>query len=187
MAQSTDATNGESERDHPTADLETIVVEVDDVIETMRRNKRDEREQRSHVLRVSPSFEGERKATPHVSETHTYYPPEMDPKPIHLSPAALLLGHDAGAHHPDYRDEWTYPDMTEERALFRNERDINEDDRPLSDELEDEWDEWWTTVVEMWEDRVRHALKHTDELMLTSQHPEIGNTTVAVRVEESED
>jgi hypothetical protein len=33
----------------------------------------------------------------------------------------------------------------------------------------------------MWEDRVRHALKNTEGLTLTSEHPDIEDTTVAVR------
>lgn len=188
MAANTDATD-ESESEHPAEDIEVVVVDPDDVVAAFERNKRDETEQRSHVLRVSPPFEGECKATLEVSESHTYYPPEMDPKPIHLGPAAFLVGHDAGGRHPDYRNEWNHPDISQERSLFRDEMDAYGPDgesRELTDEEEDEWEDWWETAMEMWEDRVRHALQSTDELTLTSQHPEVEDTTVAVRVERQE-
>jgi hypothetical protein len=186
MAPNTDATTDDSNIEHPAADLETIVVGPDDIVEAMRRNKRDETEQRSHVLRVSPALEGEQRATLHVSEANTHYPPELDPKPIHIGPAAFLVGHDAGSRHPDYRNEWSYPDHTAELGLFRDEFDTYDDHgdtRPLTEEEKDEWNEWWSTAIEMWEDRVRHALKQTDELTLTSQHPDVEETTVAVRFE----
>jgi hypothetical protein len=77
--------------------------------------------------------------------------------------------------------------MTEERALFRRENDISESDRPISDDLEDEWCDWWATVVEMWEDRVRHELENTDELTLTDQHPVVEAASVSVRIKERDD
>ena len=187
MAQNTTTPDGGSNSDHPAADLETIVVDPGDIVEAMRRNKRDEDEQQSHVLRVSPPFEGEKKAKPYVSETHTYYPPEMDPKPLHLSPEAFIVGDGAGSRHPDFRNEFRYPDYSTEQRRFRDEIDAWDDDgtvRPLTDEEEDDWDEWWDTVVEMWEDRVRLQVKNTEELMLTSQHIDTEDTTVSVRSED---
>jgi len=41
--------------------------------------------------------------------------------------------------------------------------------RPLTDEEEADWEDWWDTVVEMWEDRVRHQLKNTEELTLAAE------------------
>jgi len=189
MAQNIATADGGSNSDHPAADVDTIVVDPDDVIEAMQRNDRDQDEQRSHVLRVSPSFEGEKKATPHVSEAHTYYPPELSQKPLHIGPEAFIVGHGAGSRHPDWRNEWSYPNLHEERSLFRDEfdaRDEHGENRPLTDEEEDEWEEWWDTAVEMWKDRVRHALKNTEEMTLTSQHPDIEDTTVAVRFESND-
>lgn len=186
MARGTDATVDETTTDHPAADLDTVVVNPDDVVEAMRRNKRDEDEQRSHDLRVTPPLTGEKTATPHVSEAHTYYPPEMDPTPVHIGPEALVVGHGAGSRHPDWGSEWTYPDYGTEKYRFRDEidaRDEHGDIRPLTDDEEDEWEEWWDTVVEMWEDRVRHALTNTEELTLTNQYPDTEDTTVAVHVE----
>jgi hypothetical protein len=176
--------------DHPAEDLQTIVVDPDDVVEAMRRNHRDQDDQRSHALRVSPPFAGEQTATPHVSEAHTYYPPELSETPIHIGPAAFIVGDDAGSRHSDWRNEWSHPDYGTEKARFRDEigaRDDNGGNLPLTDDEEAEWDDWWETVVEMWEDRVRTALKSTEELTLTSRHPDVDDTTVNVRFETSDD
>ena len=187
MAQNTPNADGGSEVENPAADLDTIVVDPDNVIEAMRRNDRDSDEQRSHVLRVTPPLEGEQTATPYVSEAHAHYPPELSQKPLHLIPEAFVVGDGAGSRHPDWRNEWSYPDYGTEKHRFRDEIDAWEDDggtRPLTDDEEDEWEEWWETVVEMWEDRVRHQLKNTKELTLTSQLPDTDDTTVSLRVEE---
>jgi hypothetical protein len=187
MAQNTATADGGSNSDHPAADVETIVVDLDDVVEAMRRNKRDEGEQRSHDFRVSPPFEGEKKAKPNVSEAHTYYPPELSQKPLHIGPEAFIVGDGAGSRHPDFRNEFRYPDYGTEQHRFRDEIDAWDDDgtvRPLTDEEEDDWDEWWATVVEMWEARVSLQVKKTEELTLTSQHPDVEGTTVSVRVED---
>lgn len=178
-------TDDDAQHAHRATDLETIVVDPDDVIAAMRRNERDQNESRSHVLRVSPPFEGEQQATPHVDEDHTRYPSDIT-RPLHLSPGSLVVGHAAGTRHPDWRNEWSYPNLHEERSLFRDEFDAHGsdgDNRALTDDEQAEWDEWWETAVEMWEDSVRHALKQTDELTLTSQHPDVAAATVAVRFE----
>lgn len=171
--------------EHPAANIETIVVDPDDVIETMRRNKRDETEKRTHVLRISPPFDGEKTASTHVSHPRGY-PPEMDPKPLHFRPASLLVGHGAGSRHPDYRDEWNYPDRNTQKSLFRDEFDARGPDgenRELTEDEEEDWEKWWETAVEMWEDRVRHAVQKTEAVTLTSQHPNIEETTVDVQFE----
>lgn len=189
MAQQIATTDGGSDENHPAAGLETIVVDPDAVVEAMRRNKRDETEQRSHVLRVSPPFDGQQTATQYVSEDHAHYPSGMDPKPVHIAAEAFIVGHDAGSRHPDYRSEWSFPNRHEQRSLFRDEFDAygeHGENRPLTDDEEAEWEEWWATAVEMWEDRVRHALQKTDDITLTSQHPDIEQTTVAVRFESDE-
>jgi hypothetical protein len=165
--------------ENPADGLDTLVVDPDDVVGAFRRNKRDEDEQRTHVLRVSPPFKGEQTASLHVSEGHAHYPPEMEPKPIHVGPAAFLVGHDLGVWHPDYRDEWGYPDISQERSRYRSEV-------PESDQDDESWEEWWDVSLSEWEGRVRHALQQTDELVLTSQHPDIEDTTVSVQLETEE-
>ena len=149
MAQKATAETDGSGSNHPAADLETIVVDVDDIIECERRNARDRDEQRTHVLRVSPPFEGERTASLHVSEDYSYYPPEMDPKPIHLAPHQF---HDA---------EFGYPESWEVHAAAK-EVDGVED---LADVSEETLEECWDVQLEVWEGNVRSSLK--DELELT--------------------
>lgn len=186
MEQNTVTADGGSTTDHQAAAVETIVVDPDDVVEAMKRNHRDQDEQRSHTLRITAPFKGEKEATPHVSEAHRYYPPELSQKPIHIGPEAFIVGHAAGSRHPDWWNQWAYPNLHEERSLFRDEfgaRDEHGENRPLTDEEEDEWGEWWDAAVEMWEDRVRHALQNVDELTLTSQDPAVEDTTVRVRYE----
>ena len=186
MAQDTATADGGSNSDHAAADVDTIVVDPDDVIAAMRRNDRDRDEQRTHVLRVTPPLEGEQTASTHVSEAHTFYPPELNQKPLHIAPEDFIVGHCAGSRHPDWSDQWSRPSYHEEMSLFRDEYDAHGEqgqNRPLTDEEEDEWDRWWDTAVEIWENRVRHQLTTTEELTLTSQHPDIEDTTVAVQVE----
>jgi hypothetical protein len=186
MAQGTNDTDDDPTTSHPAADIDTITVDPDDVVDAMRRNHRDQDEQHNHVLRVTPPFDGDRRAKPHVSEAHTYYPPELSQKPIHTGPEWFIIGDDAGSRHPDWRNEFSHPDYGTEKARFRDEigaRDDNGGYRQLTDDEEAEWDDWWETVVEMWEDRVRTALKSTEELTLTSHHPDSENPTVDVRFE----
>jgi hypothetical protein len=181
--------SNEQKREHPASDIDVIVVDEDDVVETMQRNRRDENEQRSHVLRVTPPFAGEKRAKTHVSENHTHYPPDMDPKPLHFGPEAFLVGHSAGSRHSEWRDEWRHPNIHEQKSLFRDEYDAHGEDggnRELTDDEEEKWTRWWDTAVEMWESEVRHALGTTDQLTLTSQHPNVSETTVYVRVETDE-
>jgi hypothetical protein len=175
--------------DHPAAAIDTIVVDPDDVVDAMRRNHRDQDEQHSHVLRVTTPLQGERRAKPHVSEAHTYYPSELSQKPIHIGPEWFIIGDDAGSRHPDWRNEWAHPTIPEGRSLFRDQFDLYNErgaNRPLTDGEEAEWDEWWETVVEIWADRVRTALESTEELTLTSHHPDVDDTTVNVRIEEDD-
>lgn len=179
MAQQITADGG-SGTNHAAADLDTIVVDVEDVVDMMRRNKRDEDEQRSHVLRVTPPLSGECKASLHVSQDHAHYPPEMDPKPLHLD-ARTVLG---------YRDEampdsLAAPDVTVERSRFRDYiRDEVPDDADVDED--EEWDEWWDTTCEVWEDEVR-AQCQDREIVLGRQLPEAGQTTVGIRFEEEDE
>ena len=186
MAQNSASADGGSTIDHPAADLDTIVVDPDDVVASIRRNRRDETKQRSHVLRVTPPLQGERTASLHVSEPHTHYPPEMDPTPLHISPEAFIVGHGSGSRHPEFRGEWEVPDRTVERSRFRDHVDAYDDagnPLPVEGELADAWDEWWSASEEHWEDRVRTALAKTETLTLASRHPDVENTTVSVRFE----
>lgn len=174
----------EQEQPHTAVDLETIVVDPDDVVTTMKRNERDAPWPRSHVLRITPPFEGEQTAKPHVDEEQTYYPPELDPKPLHVDAKTFLTGH-SNPDYPAYPEECVYPSHHDSRGRFYDHYDLCDEhgDRPseLTDEQEQMWDEWWETELEVWEDHVRHHLK--DSITLSSQHPSVQETTVQVRYE----
>lgn len=170
---------------HNAADLETIVVDADDVLDLFRRNARDADEQRTHSLRVSPPFEGEREASLHVSQQGNYYPPEMDPKPIHIGINHLFGGR------PDARIDaaLAYPDRLTEKSLFRDEFDARTEDgenRALTDDEQDEWDAWWDTAIEVWESNVRAAMRNPREIELGGLYAEQPTTTVMVRFEAHE-
>lgn len=187
MAQNDTATAEEQTEDHPAADVETIVVDPDDIVEMMRRNDRDRNENRSHSLRITPPFEGELRATHHVSQQGEYYPPETDPKPIHLDEAEFLGGHskDRGG----IPGECRFPSRNDSKARFRDEYGYKADDgayRELTEEEQAEWDEWWAAELAVWEETVRDSL--VEEVVLAELYG-IGDnrqTTVQIRYEEDE-
>lgn len=177
MAQNTATTDGGNDNEHKAAELGTVIVDPEDVIEMFRRNARDADQQRTHVLRVSPPFEGDKTATLHVSEDHTYYPPEMEPKPIHLGAAHLFTGRADG----QLDDALCYPDINVERSLFRDYYDVTPEE---SDD--DEWEEWWDTTVEVWESNVRNAMQESVMVELGGLHADQPTTTIQVRFEHNE-
>lgn len=138
--------------------IETIVVDPDDVVEAVRRNWRDKNEQHTHVLRVSPPFEGTKRATPHVDDDYTYYPPGMDPTPLHLSPSQFI------GSGPQLPDQCQFPVLGEERQRFLHDQGYIDEhgvSEEWTDEMEAEWNEWWDTVVEVIESNIRNALLDT--------------------------
>jgi len=146
-------------------EIETVVVSADDIVAAIQRNARDRDEQRSHVLRISPPFGAEVSASIHVSEDYTYYPPEMDPTPIHLNPDQF---HDA---------EFGYPEQWEVHEAAK-EVDGVDDIADVSDET---LDECWDVQCEVWESEVRHSLK--DEIDLNEDR-HCSSHVVAVEYEE---
>lgn len=182
-----DAPTDEAQNDHPAADVETLIVDPAAVIEMMRRNWRDQDERRSHTFRIHPPFTGEIRAKPHVSQTGNYYPPEMNPKPIHIDEAAFISGHNM-----DYTGiarECRFPNMHDSRSRFREEYDCYDENganRRLTDEEEAEWEEWWDVELEVWEDEVRASLH--DETVLARESVEgRQSTTVDIRYEASDE
>ena len=157
-----------TEREHSAEEIETIVVDGEDVIEAMNRNHRDAHESRDHVLRVTPPLEGEKRATPHVSEHGTHYPLEMDEKPLHLGPQVFL----AGEEHPaDLPDDLHHPDREVEKQIFNDHDDA------------DDFEEWWNEAVDLWESRVRQHFNDKTATLVENnmQGPE---TEVEIRFEE---
>lgn len=177
----TNAHTEDAAGEHKAEELEAIIVNPDDVIEMMRRNKRDEDEQRSHVLRVTPPLKGERVASPYVHQEGNYYPPEMPVEPIHINATLLFEGRiDA-----QLDDMLRHPSWDEVRGLFRDEHGI-EYGESIDGEDEDEFDEWWDTAVEVWEDEVRAAMRDSATIQLGGYSAEEPETTVEVRFEERE-
>lgn len=163
------------EKLHDAHALETIVVDPEDVLEMMRRNHRDETEQRSHGLRVTPPLVGERKAELHVSEDHSYYPPDVKPKPIHLRENHIFEGRAESQLDPAL----AYPDLSVERSIFREEYGLESDEEVD----EEEWDEWWDIAMETFESNVRAAMREPRTVELGTAIPEYPTTSVEVRFE----
>lgn len=181
MTDETTRTNVAGDSEHPASNLDTIVVDPDDIIEMMRRNRRDDDKRRSHSLRISPPFEGEIQAKPHVTEEGNYYPPEMDPTPIHLGDSTFLAGHSHPSH-PEFPDEARYPVMNESRSLFRSEFEIEGE---FTEAQEEQWEEWWSTELDFWEENVRENLHETTTLKQVRGDPS-PSTTVNIRYENTE-
>lgn len=186
MAEFESQQNGEPNDEHPAMGIETIGVDPDDIMEMMRRNERDRDEQRSHCLRINPPFEGAVEATLHVSQDHTFYPSDMDPKPIHLGEALFIGGHSMDRSR--IPTSCRYPDRNDSMVRFREEFDVygeNGDTRPFTDDEEAEWDKWWNQELEFWEGEVRNEL--VDEATLTfNETVAYGTikTTVNIRYDE---
>ena len=169
----------QSDNGHRAADLETIVVDPEDVIEMMRRNARDESRQCNHSLRITPPFDGEVRAKHHTSQQGNRYPPEISVKPIHLGASVFLAGH-TNYHYPAFPESCRYPNRQEERARFRDQFGYKNDDgsyRQLTGDEEQEWEEWWSNVIEVWENSVRANLK--EEVIFGDI---VGGETVKTRV-----
>ena len=179
MAEQNGATTDESETKHRAADLETIVVSKEAVLEALRRNKRDENEQLTHMLRVSPPFEGEKRATHHVDEHHKRYPSDIT-TPLHIRPERFV---GEGRQLPA---QCKVPDYSQDRRMFVEENEYVDEQtgetQEWTDEMESEFEDWWEVTNEVFETNVKHAL--SDGVEFTTRTPD-GNvsTTIAVRYE----
>ena len=179
-------TTDDSSTEHRVASVNEIVVKVDDVIETMKRNYRDKDQQRNHVLRITPPFEGTHTASTHVSQAHTRYPSNVT-HPYHMKPETFLTGYtDPDRIYKELDSVCEHPPINESRSRFRDEYntyDEHGEPLPIEGELQEKWNEWWDTEMEVWEDQVRHALKNTTTLKIHDRHPDVESTTVDVTVE----
>ena len=121
--------------------IDTVVVDPDDVIEALRFNGRppEYKNQRSAAIRISPSFESESGTSIFYTEEGNYYPPEMNPKPIHINPRVFV-----GENIIDQ------PIRSDERARAKDE---------LDDPTEEEIEEFVNMAFEVWEGEVRNRLK----------------------------
>lgn len=186
---------GESlDESHRLQAVEEIVVDPDEVIDAMRQNNRDQAEQRTHVFRITPPFNGDHRAEPYVSHDYRHYPPEMAVTPIHFMPAVFVIGHSAGSRHPEWESYLSHPNENVSKSRFREHYgfyDGHGEPEPIEGHADREglWTEWWTNEEEMWESEVRHALKQTDEIVFEPTYPnfDAGPTTVDLRLEATDE
>lgn len=138
----------------PEAQIETIVVDPDDIVDALRFNdkSRGYTGRRRAVIRLHPPFEAEQQASIHYHQSGHYYPPEMHPKPIHLRPEVFLND-----------DARPLPDRGTVRADARDDLEARGKlDDMTDDEIEAYRDEWVETAFDVWENDVRYDL--VDEL-----------------------
>ena len=120
--------------------IDTVVVDPDDVIEALRFNGRppEYKNQRSAAIRISTPFESESGTSIFYTEEGNY-PPEMNPKPIHINPRVFV--------DENVIDQ---PIAADERARAKDE---------LDDPTEEEIEEFVDMSFEVWEGEVRNRLK----------------------------
>jgi hypothetical protein len=121
--------------------IDMLVVDPDDVIEALRFNGRspEYKNQRSAAIRISPLFESESPTSIVFTEEGNHYPPEMNPKPIHINPRVFV---------PE--NVIDQPIRSDERARAKDE---------LDDPSEEEIEEFVDIAFEVWEADVRTRLK----------------------------
>ena len=132
------------------AQIETIVVDPDDIIEALRFNGQPpEYTNRRHaVIRLHPPFTAEQSASLFYTEEGNFYPPEMSPKPVHLRPELFVID-----------DAMSMPDRGTVRAEARDELEAHgEIDDMTEDEIEEYRDSWVEEAFEVWESDVRNRL-----------------------------
>lgn len=126
------------------AQIETIAVNPDDIVEALRFNGQppEYTGRRAAVLRLTPPIKPEMSASVYYSEEGNYYPPDMNPKPVHLRPEIFVSD-----------DVMPVPSRNDERARARED---------LDEPTEAEIGEWVATAFDVWEGEVRNRL--VDEL-----------------------
>ena len=120
--------------------IDTVVVDPDAVIEALRFNGRppEYKNQRSAAIRISTPFESESGTSIFYTEEGNY-PPEMNPKPIHINPRVFV--------DENVIDQ---PIRSDERTRAKDE---------LDDPTEEEIEEFVGMAFEVWEGEVRNRLK----------------------------
>jgi len=142
----TNSTTDEGLVDHPAADIDAVVVDPDDVIETFERDHEDESRLNTHVLRLVPPFDGEVRAEPYLEDGPKRYPPDRDPEPLHL-PAGTFVENDEGPHPGE--THLTIPTTADAREAATAEHDDPDDGTVET---------YHKRLFEGWEANVRDAL-----------------------------
>ncbi len=169
---------------HALEDVDTIIVDPDDIIETMQRNRRDADESRTHVLRITPPLEGEHRAKLHCSKNGAYYPDEMDPKPVHFMPKDFLTGHTEDSLPSSFNP----PDRRIVRSQFRQAAhiDIPEDTTEWTEADEQLFEEYFEETETIWLDHVHSNLADSitsEELTTVFEDGQLKSASVTATVD----
>ena len=135
---------------HPAADIETVVVDPNDIVETFERNAEEENQLRTHVLRLTPPFDDEVRAEPYVQEGPKRYPPGGGPDPLHLEPATFVRNENGV--HPN-ETHIAVPTRQRAREAAREDHGNDVDGETV--------EEYYESVLDEWENRVRSSLIDT--------------------------
>lgn len=143
-----------------------ITVNKDDIVEAYEFNMQppEYKNRRTAVLRFSPNKD---TASVHYAEEGHFYPPELDPKPVHIRADDLIADRDT-----------PYPLLSETRVLVADEMGL---DREQDEHLDnDEYSE----KVEAWHEEAKEVfwagVQFENELELRD------GTTVKITVEDGD-
>ncbi|MFB6372236.1 MAG: hypothetical protein ABEN55_03770 [Bradymonadaceae bacterium] len=138
-------------------DIDSIIVDPEDIKQAIRRNHERQRQGR-WVIRINPPFEGCLKGSLHLSEQGARYPNK--PAPIHIYPEAFLSGKRAEPH--DIPEAAQYPNVTDVMDECRKDLGLDDDKR-----LPEVWKQWWQNALEVWKGEVERHL--VDELDMSNK------------------
>ncbi|ADB62979.1 hypothetical protein Htur_4156 (plasmid) [Haloterrigena turkmenica DSM 5511] len=150
--------------------IETVVVDPTNVVEAFEQNRDDETEHRRHVLRISPPFESDVKAVPHVLDDRDS-PSDVDSTAVHLRPETFVSVRD---DYDRYRTRVSIPTRRESRSIARSDHGENVDTEVV--------EEYHTTAMEAWEECVRTSL--VDEILLLPDPKPENEVWIDVQYEE---
>mgnify|MGYP006304492135 CR=1 FL=1 len=122
--------------------IETIIISVDDIIEVLRFKHEPLENQRTVSIRIHPPFSPVVEASIHYTQDSHYYPPDLEPRPLHINPTRFLDG-----------EGIEFPVRSLERDRARTE---------MEDPSDEEVEEYVEMAFNVWEDDVRSRL--ADEL-----------------------
>lgn len=145
-------TRPKSDRQRALEKMGSIKVNLNDVINTLRKNNQNEPRRGKHVLRVTPPYSDVNTAQTHFSERGRHYVGDA-PYPIHISPECFVTGDQEGYASYKWKSQYNFPSEHESKSIYENEADDGV-----------EWEDWWQESIEMWEREIRHAIGNTDTI-----------------------
>ena len=148
----TNSTTDEGLMDHPAADIDAVLVDPDDVIETFKRNHEEDSRLKTHVLRLMPPFDDEVRAEPYLEDGPKRYPPGRDPEPLHLSPGTFVANDDGP--HPG-ETHLTIPTEADARRVAEQDHGEPINDETIESTLDRLLEEWDAAIRDSLIDRIR--------------------------------